>query len=88
MPGPIGSSGYRTAVLPINTAGQTVYTIPGPDYPLAPDRVQLALRGATYYAGTGFFTVGGVNNEVVTWANAFPLAPQDVLVAAWFVTPP
>lgn len=88
VPGPIGSSGFRGAILPVTVAGQTAFTLPGPDYPLAADRVFLVIRSATYMPGLGFFTVTGVNNEDITWLNAFPLSTQDVVFAAWFTTPP
>jgi hypothetical protein len=88
VPGPITPSGYRTAALPIAVSGQTVFTLPGPDYPLASDRVEIGLRGTTYYAGTGFFNVSGANNEQITWTDVFPLSDQDTLVAAWYTTPP
>lgn len=90
VPGPIGSSGARFAVLPVTSAGQTLFTLPGPDFPLAPDRIVLYLRGASYPPGAGFFTVSGANNEQITWQSAFPLSAvnNDVLVAMFFVTPP
>jgi len=88
IPGPITPSGFRGAVLPVTTPGQTAFVLPGPDYPLAVDRVLLHLRGATYMPTTGFFSVSGTNNESILWLNAFPLALGDVLFASWYAANP
>lgn len=85
VPGPIGSSGFRGVPIDVTTAGQTVFNIPGPEFPLAADRVFIGLRGATYYPGTNFFTVSGPDNEIITWLNAFPLSTNDRLFVAYFV---
>ena len=54
------------------TPAQTIFTLPGPDYPLDNTKVEIHMRGAIYNTPE-FFTVTGGNNQIITWLDAFVL---------------
>jgi len=57
------------------TAAQTIFTIPGPDFPLDNTKVEIHMRGAIYNTPE-FFTVTGGSNQIITWLGAFLLGPN------------
>jgi hypothetical protein len=87
IPGAITPSGFRGVELPVTTPGQTAFTLPGPTYPLANDRIKLVIRGVTYTT-PHYFTVSGLSNQNLTWLNAFTLVPGDLVFAEYYTTPP
>jgi hypothetical protein len=57
------------------TALQTIFTIPGPEFPLDNTKVEIHMRGCIYNTPE-FFTVTGVSNQTITWLGAFVIGPN------------
>lgn len=56
------------------TLGQTVFVLPSP--PTSPSDIRMEVNHVVYYPPVSF-TVGGPNNQTITWNNAFILDPVD-----------
>ena len=85
-PGVTSNAGARyVQFTPITN--QTVFTLPGPSFPLDATKVNILMRGAKYQAGQGIFSVSGVNFSTVTWLG-FPLNGNYPFEVEYFTTPP